>query len=184
MDWSERVAAAFGLDDAGWARHANPWSGATRFPILPVAAALILTRESLGWWLLPLLGLTVVWAFLNPHAFRPPSHARHWMSRAVLGEWLWLKRNAPSPPVIVPAATRRAAAWWTGVQALAAIPLVWGLATLSPALTWISVAAVIGGKLAFLAVLVRFYDTHGGGRVPWAPTAGTPWPPGRDDMAA
>ncbi|MEL6577077.1 MAG: DUF6653 family protein [Pseudomonadota bacterium] len=173
MDWSERVAATFGLDDAGWARHANPWSGATRFPVLPALAALLLARESLGWWLLPLLALPVAWAFLNPHAFPPPPDARHWMSRAVLGEWLWTKRHAPVPPVPVPAETKRAAAFWNASQAVAAVPLVWGLVVISPWLTWLGVVAVIGAKLGFLQVLVRFYDTHGGGRTPWAPADGT-----------
>ncbi|MEM7499997.1 MAG: DUF6653 family protein [Pseudomonadota bacterium] len=167
MDWSERVAGVFGLDDAGWARHANPWSGATRFPVLPVAAALLLVRESLGWWLAPLLALTVAWAFLNPHAFARPTHARHWMSRAVLGEWLWIKRRRADAPVAVPAETRCTAACWTAAQAAGTVPLIWGLVIVSPWLTFLGCAAVIGAKLAFLDVLVRFYDRHGGGRVPW-----------------
>ena len=47
--WLQR---AFGMTDAAWRRHANPWSVWTRFLSLPLLAAAIWTRDWWGWWAL------------------------------------------------------------------------------------------------------------------------------------
>ena len=44
----QRIADAFGMDDATWARHANPWSAWTRIPILPLLCLAIWGRAWIG----------------------------------------------------------------------------------------------------------------------------------------
>ena len=45
MTTESRIASFFGLDDMGWAKHANPWSGWTRFitclPLFALGSELI-----------------------------------------------------------------------------------------------------------------------------------------------
>ena len=49
MTVEKRIASAFGLDDEGWARHANPWSGWTRvITTLPLLIAAIWSRAWVG----------------------------------------------------------------------------------------------------------------------------------------
>jgi hypothetical protein len=43
-----KVARAFGLDAAGWARHANPWSVYTRIPVPVLLAAAVWTTRAYG----------------------------------------------------------------------------------------------------------------------------------------
>ncbi|MEM6680012.1 MAG: DUF6653 family protein [Pseudomonadota bacterium] len=163
------TARAFRLDDDCWARHANPWSVWTRLPILPAITLLLLARESLGWWVFPGLCVAVLWAFVNPRAFPPPPDARAWASRAVLGERLWLAPET-KVPVAVAAAVRKMVA----VQILGMLPLILGLWRLDTGLALLGLVLVLGGKMLFLQVMVRFWDRHGDGALP-----GQPSPPPR-----
>ena len=86
MAWEARIARAFRLDDAGWARHANPWSGWTRMAVLPLLALAVWSRAWIGWWAALPLDLLVVFLWLNPRLFPPPRHLDAWISRGVLGE--------------------------------------------------------------------------------------------------
>lgn len=93
-----RIAQVQGMSEAVWDRHANPWSGWTRVPILPLLVAALHWRESLGPLLWPVVFLLVFWTFLNPRAFPAPASTDNWMSRAVLGERIWLaRREVPVP---------------------------------------------------------------------------------------
>jgi hypothetical protein len=94
-----RIARAHRMDDAAWARHANPWSVWTRVPILPLLALAVWSRAWIGWWALLPVALLLGWSWANPRAFTPPRSLDNWASRAVLGERLWLARaQAPVPP--------------------------------------------------------------------------------------
>ncbi|MEM7526408.1 MAG: DUF6653 family protein [Pseudomonadota bacterium] len=160
MDWSAQLASVFRLGGGGWARHANPISGWTRIPILPVGAAILLAREELGIWTVPLLGLLVLWAFVNPTAFPPPADDRSWMSRAVLGEKIWVEaRNGDGSAAV---AEIGPATWWLNLLQFSFLfPLVWGLWLVSPVVAAFGTAGVLAGKLAFLRLMVRLYDTSG-----------------------
>ena len=62
MTVEKRIASAFGLDDEGWARHANPWSGWTRvITTLPLLVAAIWSRAWLGYWSLIAIGVALWW---------------------------------------------------------------------------------------------------------------------------
>src|SRR5919202_6346220 len=99
MTWERRIARAFAMDDAAWARHANPWSGWTRLTALPLLILAGWSRAWIGWWALLPVVLALVWIWANPRVFPPPRTQASWMTRAVLGERLWLERDhVPVPP--------------------------------------------------------------------------------------
>ncbi|MEL6375545.1 MAG: DUF6653 family protein, partial [Pseudomonadota bacterium] len=101
--WTRWITAAHGMDDAVWARHANPWSIWTRLPIMPLGVVALMLREELGMLLWPILAALVVWTIVNPRAFPPPLTFERWDSRAVLGEKLWVERDRTPIPAEVAA---------------------------------------------------------------------------------
>lgn len=148
------IADAFAMTDEVWARHANPWSGWTRFPILPLIALAIWARAWIGGWcLVPIVGL-IVWAYVNPRAFPPPADPSGWMSRAVFGERILL--NAQAVPI--PSHHARATQVLTLLPILGLVPLVYGLWVFD---LWAVIAGLvltIGPKMWFLDRMVWLYD--------------------------
>jgi hypothetical protein len=147
---------SMGMDDATWARHANPWSGWTRVPILPLAALAIWARVWIGWWCLVPLAALIVFARVNPRLFPPPGHLDAWMSRGVLGERLWLaRRSAPIP--------RHHAVWALVLSTLAGlglIPLGFGLIVLDVGWTLFGLTLSVGAKMWFIDRMVWLHDTR------------------------
>lgn len=72
------IAAAFRLDDAGWERHANPWSVHTRVAIWPFLVLALWSFHWIGANALIPLGAIVLWAFINPRVFPPPASTKSW----------------------------------------------------------------------------------------------------------
>lgn len=143
MTLERRIAAACALDDAVWARHANPWSGWSRMTALPLLLLAGWSRAWIGWWFLLPLGLALTWTWYNPRLFPPPRHLDAWISRSVLGERLWLDRDRlPVPPW-----HRRAPNILTGLSAAGLALALWGVILLQP---W---PAIAGWALATLAKL-------------------------------
>lgn len=107
------LVRGFGMTDAVWERHMNKWSGWSRVPTLPLIVFAIYWREALGVTFWPVLVALLVWVWVNPRAFPVPRSTDNWMSRAVMGERIWLNRkNLPVPehysralPVIVAIST-------------------------------------------------------------------------------
>ena len=129
MTLESRIAFAFGLDDTGWARHANPWSGWTRMVTAPpLLVAAIWSHHWLGYWSLIPVALALFWIWLNPRAFGPAKDDRAWITKCVLGERLWsMRKQAPVPErhQVIPNLLN--------IAALAGLPfLIWGLAALQP----------------------------------------------------
>jgi hypothetical protein len=149
-----RLARLHGLDAETWARHANPWSVCTRFPILPAAVLVLWSRDRLGGWTLALLAALALWAWLNPRVFPRPRSTAGWASRAVLGERLWLD-PAAAP---LPAGAARPIRLAVAVALLGLLPLAWGVWQLAPLPTLVGLAATLGGKLWFLDRMVRLHD--------------------------
>ena len=154
MTVENRVARAFGLDDAGWARHANPWSGWSRaVTALPVLVLAVWSRIWLGWWsLVPVTG-ALAWIWLNPRAFGPAADDSAWITKGVLGERLWANRDrvpVPQRHRIVPHVLNLAQ--------LAGLPfLVWGLVGLQVWPTGVGVLLIAGTKLWYLDRMAILY---------------------------
>lgn len=150
MDIAKLSERLMGMDDATWARHANPWSGWTRITILPLLSLAIWSRIWLGWgavW--PVLAV-VVWTWVNPRLFGPPASNRAWMTKGVLGERVWLA-SGTSPIPSHHAQVGRSLNIATGIGALI---LAYGLWQLSLGWTTAGLVATMGAKLWFLDRMV------------------------------
>jgi hypothetical protein len=148
------LARAFRMDDATWARHANPWSVWTRFTVLPLVVLAIWSRVWLGWWSLAAVAPALAWTWLNPRLFPPPRSTDSWASRATLGERVWLaRREVPIPPHhrVLPTLL-------SAVAAMGLVPLAWGLAALEPWPTLLGMAVIFLGKLWFADRMVWLYQ--------------------------
>lgn len=137
-----RVAeTGMGMDDAAWARHANPWSVYTRMSILPLLALSAWSRVWLGWWALLPVALCLAWTWANPRLFPPPATTDSWASEGTYGERLFLKGHPASEQ------HRIAVGWLTAANAAGFAILVWGLVVLDPWITLWGLTAAMGAKL-------------------------------------
>ena len=92
---SERLMS---MDDATWARHANPLSAWTRFAATPLIFLAMWSPFEIGWWGVLLIGLAGLWTWINPRLFGPPRSTRNWASQVVLGERAFqARRTVPIP---------------------------------------------------------------------------------------
>jgi hypothetical protein len=153
-----RIAAAFRLDAEGWARHANPWSGWTRFATLPLLALAAWSRVWIGWWAVLPLALLLAWLWLNPRAFPPPGRWDAWMTRGVLGEQLWVARDA----VKLPPHHRRMPHLLAAFGGLGLAFLLWGIIMLEFWPTLLGLTVVILAKLWFIDRMVWLHHDMGG----------------------
>lgn len=160
MDLYARAERLMGMNDRVWLRHANPWSGWTRFAILPLFALAVWSRVWIGWGaLVPVVAL-IVWTFTNPRAFPQPADFGSWISRGVLGERLFVDRA----PRRLPAHHRRAARALTIVAALGLPPLAYGLVVFDPFATLLGLALTMSGKAWFLDRMVWLHADLTGNR--------------------
>ena len=154
MDYGQLTERLMGMSDETWKRHANPWSGWTRFAAMPLLTAAIWSRLWLGWGALAPLALVVIFIWINPRMFPAPKTTGHWMSRGVLGERVWLNRkNIPIPDRYE---------WQAQILNLCAgiglIPYAYGLWRLEVVPTVLGMVLIIGFKTWFLARMVSLYD--------------------------
>ncbi len=111
MDLFAAAGRLMAMDDAAWARHANPASVWTRIAGGTVLFLALWSPMWIGFWgVVPIL-LAAAWTWLNPRLFPPPSHARAWATRAVLGERAFLRRAE----IPIPDHHRRAGLATTGL---------------------------------------------------------------------
>ncbi|HEV7265944.1 MAG TPA: DUF6653 family protein [Falsiroseomonas sp.] len=146
MTLEGRLARLHRMDEAAWARHANPWSVWTRVPILPLLVLAVWSRAWIGWWALLPVAVLLAWTWVNPRAFPPPISTANWGSHAVLGERLWLERNT----VPVPARHRVMPKLLNGMAAAGGLLLVVGLVWLLPWATLTGLAVAMLSKFWFL----------------------------------
>jgi hypothetical protein len=155
-----RIAAAFAMDDATWARHANPWSGWTRMTALPALVLAGWSRAWIGWWALLPLALAIAWTWMNPRLFPPPRRWDAWITRGVLGERLWLARDR----VPVPEHHRRLPNLLSLLGAAGGACTVWGVVALRPWPVLLGMAVVYLSKLWFIDRMVWLHQDMQGGR--------------------
>lgn len=155
MTLENRIASAFGLNDTGWARHANPWSGWTRvITTLPLFVAAIWSRAWLGYWSLIPIAVALWWIWFNPRAFGPARNDHAWISKCVLGERFWSNRKeAPVPE------RHRWLPDALNIASLAGFPfLIWGLARFELWPTVLGMTLITGAKLWYIDRMAILYD--------------------------
>ena len=152
--FEESIASAFAMDDAAWARHANPWSVWTRTTVLPALILAAWSRVWLGWWALVPVALALVWTWLNPHLFAPPTSTDNWASKSVLGERVWMNRNR----VPVPVHHRRVPHVLNAVAGVGMLFVLAGVVRLALWPTLFGAALVYAGKLWYLDRMVWLYE--------------------------
>tara|TARA_R110002049_G_scaffold23545_2_gene83267 strand:+ start:82897 stop:83388 length:492 start_codon:yes stop_codon:yes gene_type:complete len=134
-----------GMSDDVWRRHVNPWSGWSRATALPLFALAIWSRVWLGWGAWVPVVLVLIWIWVNPRVFKCPERVNNWMSRGVLGEYIYLNHAAELPahqmraarvlgwmalPGIVVMVLGLILLWWEGVvfgTVFAVLPKFWFL---------------------------------------------------------
>ena len=148
---AERLMA---MDDAAWARHANPWSVWSRFTCLPLLALAVWSRTWLGWWALVPLALALVWTWYNPRAFAPPATTDTWASKGTFGERVFLNRKT------VPVSRHhvRAGKVLTAFSAVGMAMLIYGLVVLDAWATVGGLLVAIGSKAWFVDRMVWLYE--------------------------
>lgn len=154
MIWEARLARLFGLDELGWARHANPLSGWSRaLTGLPVIVLAAWSRVWIGCWAVLPGVAALVWLLINPRLFPPPANDHAWMTRGVLGERLWARRAALDAPELrtsLPHALNVLTALGFGVMA-------WGLVVLDLRLALAGAAVSFAAKMGFIGCVAGIY---------------------------
>lgn len=155
MTVENRIASAFGLDDAGWARHANPWSGWSRIiTTLPLLIAAVWSRSWLGYWSLVPIAVALWWIWFNPRAFGPAQDDHAWITKCVLGERFWSNRKE----IPVPERHRRIPNV-LNIASLSGFPfLIWGLVTFQPWPTALGAVLITAAKLWYIDRMAVLYD--------------------------
>ena len=142
------------MDDAAWARHANPASVWSRFTILPLMTLAIFSRVWIGAWALIPVALVIAWTWINPRLFPPPDTTDSWAARGTFGERLFLDRARRD----IPAHHLAGARILTAISALGILPWAWGLWQLQP---WAAVAGLVlimGGKAWYFDRMVWLHQ--------------------------
>jgi len=142
------------MDEAAWARHANPWSVYSRMTVLPLMTLAIWSRIWLGWGALLPAALVLAWIWWNPRAFGAPARTDNWASRGTFGERVFLNRRQ----VPIPAHHIRWAKGLAWLSGLGVLPWLCGLWLLDPGFTLCGLAVMIGGKLWFVDRMAWLYQ--------------------------
>ena len=161
MTLERRIASLFAMDEATWARHANPWSGWSRFVALPLLALAGWSRVWLGWGAVLPVAAALAWIYWNPRLFAPPLHWNAWITRGVLGERIWLDRDVAP----VPKRHLRMPNILSAVVAVGVVLTLYGVVALSPWPVLMGIAVATLAKLWFIDRMVWLHnDTKDGHR--------------------
>lgn len=94
MDIGSATERMMSMNDDVWLRHANPISGWTRVATGPLWFVAAWSYVWIGWNALIPLFILAIWTWFNPRIFSKPMNTKAWMTKAVLGERVWLNRKA------------------------------------------------------------------------------------------
>jgi len=154
MTLERKIADLYRMDEKARRRHSNPWSGYSRFSMIPLIGLAFWSRVWLGWWALVPIIIVLLWAWFNPRIFPEPKSTNNWASKGVLGEWVWMNRkNVPVPKhhLVMPNIL-------SAISAIGAIPFIWGLVVLEMWLTVLGGIVIIISKLWFVDRMVWLYE--------------------------
>jgi len=154
MTLERKVAQAFMMDDTTWLRHTNPWSGILRNTALPLLIIAFWSRLWLGGWAVLPVALALLWTWLNPRIFPAPKSLDHWMSKAVLGERVWLNRDV----VPVPAYHQKVPNILSAVAAIGLLFILWGVLIFDLWSTLFGTMMAYLGKLWFADRMVWLWN--------------------------
>ncbi|MFA5348700.1 MAG: DUF6653 family protein, partial [Methanoregula sp.] len=121
---------------------------------LPALIIAFWSRLWLGWWAVIPVALALLWVWYNPRIFPAPQSLDHWTSKGVLGERVWLNRNA----VPVPMYHRTVPNVLSAVSAIGMIFVLWGVLLVDLWPTLFGTLMVYLGKLWFLDRMVWLWN--------------------------
>ena len=142
------------MDDATWARHANPLSGYSRFIAGPALFLALWSPYWIGWWSVLPITAAALWTWANPRLFPPPKRTDSWATRVVLGERAFLARKT----VPIPVEHARIAFIATGVSVAFMALCVLGFVRADFWLAFTGFHAAILGKLWFCDRMVWLWN--------------------------
>lgn len=154
MKLLKKVTELFGLTDETWLQHANPWSVWTRLLILPLVALSVWSYVWIGWYSLIPLGVLLFWTWINLRFFKKPQTTKHWASRAVFGERVWLRKDE----IPVPKHHLRMVTILNSITGLGLPFLAFGLYYLDIWPVIFGLLLIILGKMWFLDRMVWLYE--------------------------
>lgn len=148
------ISKVFQMDEETWRRHANPWSGWTRLPILPLLVLAVWSRVWLEWWSLLPIFVLLLWTWLNPRVFPPAESTEQWMSKGVLGERVWTNRDRIS----VPEHHKMVPNLLLAVAGVGTLFVMWGLAVFAVWPTVLGTFVAVLGKMWYVDRMVWLYE--------------------------
>ncbi len=154
MNFDKLLLRVFLPDDDSWLKHANPWSTWSRFATLPFIILAIWSRVWIGWYCLIPLAILIIWVVINPTFFSKPATFERWISKAVLGERIYMNRKE----VPLPVHHRLPVTILTILQTLAGLLLAYGLWKLHIHLTLLGTVSIYLSKMWFLDRMVWLYE--------------------------
>jgi hypothetical protein len=152
----ELASASMFMSDEVWFRHANPWSGLSRFATYPLVVLAFWSRAWIGIWFLIPVAVVFIWAWLNPRIFPKPKSTNNWASKAVFGERIFAERkktatHVPSHHVTVANIT-------TIIAIIGVVVLIYGLVVLEIWPTLAGASITILGKAWYVDRMVWLYE--------------------------